>query len=151
MLAGLRPIVLALFALMLSLEARAEGVTFSFEPFRKATAPSTAGLSAGTIIVLRSTNLKANETLILSRCGEPCNTAKTVRLWKKDDFDASARQTLKLSEDGLYYLWISHRTENNEHGPVFGVDEERDGKVTILTYRSGTVLEVSLILDGEPG
>ena len=123
----------------------ADSAPFSFEPRIKATAGSNWVLSEGDMIEIYNSNIKKNETLLLYRCGTPCNTAKFIRRWSHKHFQESQIQTIKLTEAGEYYFWIQRRTDNNEVGPVFGDHEYVKGAEVTLTFRSGTEIRISLL------
>ena len=122
----------------------AQNQTFKFEPTRKATAISSAPLKIGDVIEVQSKNIKKNETLILQRCGEPCNTAKHISHWKLADFEAYEKHKVNLIESGQYYFWIQKITEKGEMGPVFGDFEKIDGTSVVLHFVSGTEIRVQL-------
>lgn len=123
----------------------ADDAPFSFEPEMKATALSNSVLSEGNVIEIQNSNIKKNETLLLHRCGELCNTAKLIRRWTREDFQKSQIQTIGLTEAGQYYFWIQQRKDNNEVGPVFGAQEYFEGEEVTLTFRSGTELRISIL------
>jgi hypothetical protein len=86
--------------------------------------------------------LKANETLLLHRCGEPCNSAKLVRSWRTDEM--TTPKQVVISEPGRYYFWIMRKLPNGEVGPVFGESSESNGTTTTIRYDSGTTVSVTV-------
>ena len=123
----------------------ADSAPFSFEPRMKATAGSNWVLSEGDVIEIQNSNIKKNETLLLFRCGKPCNTAKFIRRWSRKHFQKSQIQTIRLTESGEYYFWIQRRTDKDEVGPVFGNHEYVNGEEVTLIFRSGTEIRISLL------
>ena len=122
----------------------ASDVIFLFEPTYKATAMSDANLKEGDIIEIQSYEIKKNETLILQRCGEPCNTAKYIYQWQLADFERSESQKITLTEPGTYYFWIQQTTDKGEVGPVFGVHETVNDDSVFLHYQSGSKIRVRI-------
>jgi hypothetical protein len=110
----------------------------------KATVRSTVTLSQGTQLIFSSNDLKDNETLILSRCGIPCDTAKTVREWHADELKPNSESATVL-DAGSYYFWIQRRLPTGEVGPVFGKSSELLYRTTtVVHYTSGTTVTVSV-------
>ena len=136
--------ILLLVSIAFTMSVSAQDVVFKFEPEWKATALSSAHLNKGDVIKLRSSNIKKNETLILQRCGEPCNTAKHISQWTLEDFKMSEKHVIRLKESGQYYFWIKKITKNGEVGPVFGDHDNVDGDSVILHFVSGTIVSVHI-------
>ena len=120
----------------------AEGAIFKFEPTRKATIFSRVPLSAGDELIISVSGLKDSEVLMLNRCGEPCDTARLIRQWRRQDFGASESYKVTLRESGRYYFWIQRRLDSGEVGPVFGDFETADGEKLIFQFVSGTSLSI---------
>lgn len=119
---------------------------FKLEENFKATVGTTKPLLSGTKLTFSSTDLKSNEVLMLQRCGDPCNTAKMIRSWKKVDLDAKPKQVVELAEAGTYYFWILRTLENGEVGPVFGERSSFDGAKGTVAFASGTSVSVEVEL-----
>ena len=119
---------------------------FKLEENFKATVGTTKPLPPGTKLTFSSADLKSNEVFMLQRCGDPCNTAKMIRSWKKVDFDAKPKQVVALAEAGTYYFWILRTLENGEVGPVFGERSSFDDARGTVTFASGTSVSVEVEL-----
>jgi hypothetical protein len=119
----------------------AEDLIFQLEPTMKATVAATHPFSAGTKLDFAAKNFKPNELLLLQRCGDPCNTAKMVRIWKPHEL-AKRMQSITLSEPGQYYFWIMKTLDNGEVGPVFGESVTGDARAATVQFTSGTVVSV---------
>ena len=143
-------LVLRLFASIVlvgvSWSALAGDPSFKLEENFKATVVTARPLLIGTKLTFSSPNLKENEVVMLQRCGEPCNTAKMIRSWRKVDFDTNQRQMVTLAEAGTYYFWILRTLDNGEAGPVFGERSSFDELKTTVTFVSGTNVSVGLEL-----
>lgn len=127
--------------------ACAEDAIFQLEPTMKATVAATRQFSVGTKLEFSAKDFKPNELLLLQRCGDPCNTAKMVRIWKPHEL-ATRSQSLILNEPGQYYFWIMKTLDNGEVGPVFGEHVVGDARATTVHFTSGTVISV-LVSDTE--
>jgi hypothetical protein len=133
-----------LWAGTLSSPALAEEITFALEPTVKATTFSNAAIPEGTKLSFLAKDFKPNETLLLQRCGEPCNTAKVVRIWRADELVGVTPKEVVVSEAGRYYFWIRKQLPNGETGPVLGEFAESRGKATTVRYASGSVVTVTI-------
>lgn len=107
----------------------------------KASVVATQPFSAGTKLDFTAKDFKSNEMLLLQRCGDPCNTAKMVRIWKHRDL-AERAQSIILNESGEYYFWIMKTLDNGEVGPVFGESVKGDARTATVQFTSGTVISV---------
>jgi hypothetical protein len=117
---------------------------FLLEPKVKATTMATRPLSVGMRLEFVATGLRSNETLILQRCGEPCNTAKVVRSWAVSDFENDTHQLVTLEEPGMYYFWIQRMLQTGEVGPVFGDSAQSAAYETKVLYTTGTKVSVTV-------
>jgi hypothetical protein len=129
-----------------SWSALAEGPPFKLEENFKATVVTTRPLPIGAKLAFSSPDLKPNEVFMLQRCGDPCNTAKMIRTWRRSDFDRNQRQMVALAEAGTYYFWILRTLENGEVGPVFGERSSFDELKGTVTFSSGTSVSVEVKL-----
>lgn len=126
--------------------AYAEDPVFQLEPSFRATVATTRTLPAGTILKFSAPELKANEALLVQRCGTPCNTAKLVRALRKSNFERSEWQSISLSENGIYYFWIQRQLENGEIGPVLGESSRFEGMKGVVRFASGINVSVAVEL-----
>jgi hypothetical protein len=111
----------------------------------KASMASKERLTAGTKLRFTFSKSKNNETFLLHRCGNPCNTAKLVQRWQLKVFAPDTRVTAALKEEGKYYFWIQRQLPGGEVGPVF-VDVTTSGQNTVkVRYVSGTELTVTRV------
>lgn len=117
---------------------------FALEESYKATFGTTKPMQSGTKLSFLAHDFKRNEVFILQKCGEPCNTAKMVRTWRKKDFDQAVGTSVVLSESGSYYFWIMQTLANGEVGPVLGVSSVFDGDKETAKFTSGTSLSVTV-------
>ena len=120
----------------------ANTIKFAF-PKNKSSAFSKTDIPAGTNLEFHGDTLKTNETLLVFKCGVPCNTAKLIRTWNANDFPSGASALLVVTEPGRYYFWIQKTTPNGEIGPVFGESIDVKGKTYIVHYVSGTTVSVT--------
>nr|WP_315490649.1 hypothetical protein [uncultured Rhodoferax sp.] len=119
---------------------------FVIEESYRATVGTTQPLPLGAKLEFSASGIKANEVFMLQRCGEPCNTAKMVRTWKKSDFENSSPRSVVLTESGTYYFWILRRLENGETGPVLGERSTFEGMKGTIQFSSGTAISVEVQL-----
>lgn len=117
---------------------------FVIEPMIGATAPSSRELLVGEELLLGAENLQSNETLLLYRCGDPCNTAKEVARWRAADFEAHKYRHVKITEPGHHYFWIRRVLEDGAAGPVFGTNTAIVDDSVVLEFVSGTIIYIKL-------
>jgi hypothetical protein len=137
---------LSLLVLLGSLSAMAEAPPFEVEPTSRATVGTTEALPEGTTLRFSAQDFKENEMLLLQRCGNPCNTAKLIRTWRKPDFDGAAQKSVLLAEAGTYYFWILRTLANGEVGPVLSEGSTFEGAKGRVRFASGTNVSVELLL-----
>jgi hypothetical protein len=101
--------------------------------------------TAGTKLEFTFANVKDNETLLLHRCGDPCNTAKLVQSWSINMFPPAARVSAILDEEGQYYFWIQRRLAGGEVGPVSVVSSIPGADTVKVRYASGTEVTVTKV------
>jgi len=124
--------------------ASAETPLLQFEPTFKATVALTTPLPVGTKLTFTASDFKPNEVFMLQRCGEPCNTAKMIRVIRKVDWQRSNVQSVEINEAGSYYFWIMRTLENGEVGPVIGESITIDGSSGVVHFASGSTLSVAV-------
>lgn len=124
----------------------AEEPPFKVEESYRATVGTTQPLPAGATLKFTTSKLKANEVFMLQRCGEPCNTSKMIRTWRKSDFERTSPRLVVLTEGGEYYFWILQTLENGEVGPVLGEGSTFEGMKGTIRFASGTNVSVEVEL-----
>ena len=108
----------------------------------KATMFSRGTLAKGTRLEFSFSNARDNETLLLQRCGEPCDTAKLIQSWRLAAFPVGARLITLLEEDGQYYFWIQRRLAGGEVGGVKVESSTPSADSVKVKYISGTEVTV---------
>lgn len=137
-----------LLVLLASLGALAAAAPFEVEPTFRATVATTTPLPERTILKFSVRDFKKNEVFMLQRCGDPCNTAKMIRTWRKSDFDDTSQKSVVLTEAGTYYFWIMKTLANGEVGPVLGEASTFEGMKGSIRFASGTSVLVEVELPG---
>jgi hypothetical protein len=129
-----------------SFSTLAADASFEVEPTHRATVRTTMPLPEGTTLKFSAQDFNENEMLVLQRCGDPCNSAKMIRTWRKADFKATAQKSVVLAEAGAYYFWILQSLANGEVGPVLGDAANFEGMKGSVRFASGTqvFLEIKL-------
>jgi hypothetical protein len=100
---------------------------------------------AGTKLEFAFAKTNENETLLLFRCGEPCNTAKLVRKWRLNVFPPTADVVAILDQEGRYYFWIQRRLTSGEVGTVTVAVSTPGSDTVKVRYTSGTELTVTRV------
>jgi hypothetical protein len=121
------------------------GHPFEIEPKNKSSVHTIHALPPGTKLHLKFLEFQSNESLMLQRCGEPCNTAKLIQRWTKNSIPPNSEVPILLEEGGQYYFWIQRRLESGEVGPVFATSSKQEGKWLVVTFNSGTT--ISIVVD----
>jgi len=120
-------------------------ITFSLMEPTHATAVGNQDLTVGTKLEFSAHNFKADEVLLLNRCGEACNSSKVIGQWKASDFPAGSHCEVVITEPGTYYIWIQRITPDGETGPVFGTSVKINGATSTINYASGTSVSITAI------
>ena len=118
------------------------GHPFEIEPKNKSSVHTIQALPPGTNLHLKFLEFRDNETLMLQRCGEPCNTAKLIQRWTKSSIPSNSEVPILLQQGGRYYFWIQRRLESGEVGPVFATSSKQDGMWLVVTFNSGTTVSI---------
>jgi hypothetical protein len=111
----------------------------------KATMFSKGRFPAGTRLEFTFANARDDETLLLHRCGDPCNTAKLVQTWRLNTFPSDARISAILEEEGQYYFWVQRRLKGGEVGPVSVTSSSSTADTVKVHYASGTEVTVTKV------
>jgi hypothetical protein len=120
------------------------GHPFEIEPKNKSSVHTLKALPPGTRLHLKFLEFRDNETLMLQRCGEPCNTAKLIQRWTRSSISLNSEVPILLEQGGRYYFWIQRRLESGEVGPVFATSSKRDGRWLVVTFNSGTTISIGV-------
>jgi hypothetical protein len=108
------------------------------EPTRRLTFGPAVEVPPGTAFHILVVSAAPHATILLNRCGVPCNTTTLVAFWFSHGYAAGDVLTRSVDYGGTYYLWIrDHRT--NEASAV--LSDEVAGTRLRMTFDSGAVLE----------
>lgn len=142
--ATLRVSIASAFVVFLCGACARDDFPFELESSNRHTIGTTGVLPAGTRMQFKVSGLKPNETILLHRCGSPCNTAKLIEEWGYEIFSQTADDSVVLVESGDYYFWIRRKLDTGEVGPAFIERAERDDIWMVATYESGTTVAVAV-------
>ena len=74
----------------------------------------------------------------LHRCGEPCNTATTVKVWAPETYTAGENLVWRVDLAGEYYMWAQ---DVRTSGAIRAASDEARGSKLRIVFDSGAVID----------
>ncbi len=105
--------------------------------YRKTFGPGRVTL-AGTVFYISVVTKTDSTAFRLHRCGEPCTTAVTVKVWQPQTYAAGDELSERVELGGEYYLWAQNVVKDEVDRAVS--DDLRGDKLRI-TFESGAVVD----------
>jgi hypothetical protein len=132
-------LLLAVFATL----ARAGEDLIYVEPQRSRTFGPQRVTPAGTVFHIKVLAKADHNSFRLHRCGDPCKTAETVKVWQAADYRAGDELSWRVERDGTYYLW---NQDARDERSLEATTHWFVGKRVRIAFESGAVIEAWYVM-----
>lgn len=93
---------------------------------------------AGTVYYIRVVTKSDSTAFRFHLCGEPCNTAQTVKVWSPTTYAAGDELSEPAPVEGEYYLWAQDVVAD---GVDRAVSDTLRGDRLRITFESGAIID----------
>jgi len=113
------------------------------EPQRSRTFAPQRVTPAGTEFHIKVLAKADHNAFRLHRCGGPCKTAETVKVWQAADYRVGDELSWRVEREGTYYLW---NQDSREDRSLEATTHWFVGKRVRIAFESGAVIEAWYVL-----
>ncbi len=98
---------------------------------------------AGTVFHIKVLKKAENDSIQLSRCGVPCDTAVEIKIWKPESYRAGDELSWRIDRIGDYYFAILDRKTG---AAIVASADHPSGDRLRITFASGAVFEAWYVM-----
>jgi hypothetical protein len=118
--------------------AAAETGLLFVEPNRQRSFGPQKATPAGTLFFLKVLRKAEHNRFRLHRCGVPCSTAVTVKVWEPGEYKVGEELSWRADQDGTYYFWNQDARDQTSREIT---SHDFMGSRIRITFDSGAAIE----------